>query len=139
MPGFNLHGESTINTFPGGVITSIVFIVGLAFAVQKFLTLMEKKDVLVTSHWKFGAMEGNEMVNLNEIGFRVAFTMENYLTKEPKNDPRYVKWIVRMYKKTDGVFSEDILPFHKCTWDDIKAFGPVARTHADNLDKIMSD
>ena len=52
------------------------------------------------------------MVNLNEIGFRVAFTLENYLTNEVVNDPRYIKWIARMYKKVDGVYSEEILPFH---------------------------
>ena len=77
-----------------------------------------------------------ETVNMKEIGFRMAFTMENYLTKETLNDPRYVKWIVRMYGRNNGEWYEDILPFHKCTEDDYSQFSPMDELSAPGLEQV---
>ena len=52
---------------------------------------------------------------MNDIGFKVAFTVENYLTREIKNDPRYVKYLVRIFGVEDGQEFEKMIPFHKCT------------------------
>lgn len=66
-----------------------------------------------------------ETVTLKEINFRMAFTLENYLTQETTNDPRYIRWIVRMYGRNNGEWYEDILPFHKCTEEDFKEFSKI--------------
>ena len=57
----------------------------------------------------------------------MAFTMENYLTKETINDPAYVKWIVRMYGRNNGEYYEDILTYHKCTEEDYSQFSQMDR------------
>ena len=45
------------------------------------------------------------MLNLNDAKFRIAVTIEDYYSpRELKTDPRYVKWIFRLYGKRDGVW-----------------------------------
>ena len=44
-------------------------------------------------------------MNLNEMGFRFAFTIENYIDNEARDDPAYVKFIVRMFTNKGGVKS----------------------------------
>ena len=61
----------------------------------------------------------------------MAFGIEGFLDKELKNDPRYVKNMVRLYRKIDGVESQTILPFHLCTDDDLNEFAaPVGESAA---------
>ena len=63
------------------------------------------------------------MVNLKERNLRFAFGIEGYLDKQLKDDPRYVKWIVRLYTKTGADDRrETLLPYHKCTVEDFDSF-----------------
>ena len=48
----------------------------------------------------------------------MAFSVEGYLDSENKNDPSYVKWIVRIYGKANGKEYEKLLPYYKCTEED---------------------
>ena len=51
-------------------------------------------------------------MNLKDMGFKFAFTIESYLGKEVKADPTYVKYVARFVKMDDGVVSEKILSYH---------------------------
>ena len=43
-------------------------------------------------------------LNLNERNFRIAFTVESYLTPyKQKRDPRFVKYMFRLSGKRNGV------------------------------------
>ena len=64
------------------------------------------------------------MINFKEKGIRLAFGIEGFLDKELKDDPRYVKNLVRFWGKKDGVEYEKLLPFHKCTEEDFEQFAP---------------
>ena len=66
----------------------------------------------------------------------MAFTMENYLTKETINDSRHVKWIVRMYGRNKGEYYEDILPYHKCTEEDYSQFSPLDKLSEPGFEKV---
>ena len=55
---------------------------------------------------------------------RFAWTFEGYSDKELKNDPRYVKQLIRMSGRKDGKSKETILPYHMCTEEDFKHFAP---------------
>ena len=52
----------------------------------------------------------------------MAFTVEGYLDRIAKTDPKYVKWFVRLVGTTDGEDFEKVLPYHKCTDEDWKDF-----------------
>ena len=54
--------------------------------------------------------------------FKFAFTVEDYLTNEMKNDPSYVKYLVSLSSYKSGQNYEKKIPFHKCTDDDYDSF-----------------
>ena len=69
-----------------------------------------------------------ESINLSERNFRIAVTIEDYFApKKLKNDERYVKWIFRLYGKTNGIFYQHMLSYHKCTDEDYNEFYPVQK------------
>ena len=69
------------------------------------------------------------MINLNELHFRFAFSVEAVYTEDykMKNDPRYVKYIVSTFGKRNGIFFEKVLSFHKCNDNDYDQFFPVKK------------
>ena len=76
---------------------------------------------------------------MNESGFRFAFTIENYLAAEVKNDPAYVKYLIRFLTSTNGVFSEKLIPYHECNDTDWIKFAPPAKAFEDKFEKIRDD
>ena len=59
---------------------------------------------------------------MNQIGFKLAFSVESYFNAEMKADPKYVKYIVRIYGLRNGIEFQEMIPFHKCTDDDYNDF-----------------
>ena len=135
IPGFNLKGETKVKTLVGGLCTIAILCLLLTYAAMKMIHLVERRNPEITQHTTLSAIDIDTTVKLKEIGFRMAFTMENYLTNETINDPRYVKWIVRMYGKNNGEFYEDLLSFHKCTDEDYSQFSPIDDLSAPGLEK----
>ena len=56
-----------------------------------------------------------EKFYLRDAGVRVAFSVEGFIDRQNKNDPRYVKWLVRLFGTNQGIEYEKILPYHECT------------------------
>ena len=63
-----------------------------------------------------------EKINLRDKGKNFAFGIEGFQDKELKDDPRYVKMLIRLLKVTDGVRSETIIPHRKCLTEDWDSF-----------------
>ena len=55
-----------------------------------------------------------------------------------KDDPRYVKYLVRIFGKKEGKEYEKFIPFHKCTDEDWAEFPPPAQASADSWNDIKS-
>ena len=66
-----------------------------------------------------------DILNLEENNFRLAFTIENTLDRERRDDPRYVKWSARFYGTKNGEGFLEYLDFHKCTEEDYAEFNPI--------------
>ena len=81
----------------------------------------------------------NDRLNFNDIKFRFAFTIEGYLDREMKNDPRYVKYLVRIFGIKDGVEYQTFIPYHKCTDADWAQFYPPAESARDGWIAIRDD
>ena len=74
---------------------------------------------------------------MNAIKFKQAFTFEGFQDKEMKDDPRYVKFISRMYGyDSDGVEFQEMIPIHKCKEEDWIEFAPPANGVQDQIDLI---
>ena len=76
---------------------------------------------------------------MNEIGFKMAFTVEGYYDPRIKDDPKYVKLLARLLTKTDGKSSQKILNLHKCTDSDWKEFDEPAKGIKDQISTIRDD
>ena len=62
------------------------------------------------------------MVNFEDYDLHFAFNVEGYLDNQVKDDPTFIKYLVRLYGKKDGVTYEKILNYHKCSADELRAF-----------------
>ena len=61
----------------------------------------------------------NDSLNLNEIGFKMAFSVVDFTNLELRNDPNFVRW--RVYLRTMENFvtiNELDLNYHLCTNED---------------------
>ena len=72
-------------------------------------------------------------LNLNDIGFRIAFAVEGYLDEKLRDDHKYIKYLARVLTKTGGVASDTFIPVGKCTEDQIGQFTPSARGYEEPL------
>jgi hypothetical protein len=73
------------------------------------------------------------MVDMKDINFRAAFSVENYFDRRMIDDPRYVKTLMRLIGTRGGEKYEKILPHHKCTEADYAEFYPVDTNSVDQL------
>ena len=78
-------------------------------------------------------------MNLNEEGFRFAFTIESFLKKEVRDDSAFVKYIVRAFGKKDGEKYEKLLPYHKCKDRDFESFAPFSKADKSSFEIINND
>ena len=91
---------------------------------------MDRHNPTVSQVLEKNVFDYSEQINLNEIGYRIAFSIEGYHSREMKDDKRYVKYLVRIFGKTKGEEYEKFIPFHKCTEEDWAEFPPPAQASA---------
>lgn len=114
-PSFISRGETQVRTVTGGILTALLAVVFIGYALIKLTHLLDKKNPLIAETKETNFYDFNTRINLNEIDFKMAFTVEGYQDKKIKDDPRYVKFIARMYYRIDGVKSYKLLDVHKCS------------------------
>ena len=69
--------------------------------------------------------ESDDVHNLNEADFRIAFAIEGFAERDLKIDNRYIKYIFRLYGKLNNEPYEHILTYHECTDEDYDQFYPI--------------
>ena len=119
----------------GGVVTIIIYTYVLMYASLKFSYFISRNKPTMFSYLKDNdySLKGED-INLGYRNFRIAVTIEDFFPpKKLKNDERYVKWIFRLYGKTDGIFYQHMLSYHKCTDDDYSEFYPVQKQSFETL------
>ena len=87
----------------------------LLYAGIKLTMLVNRENPNVSTFTEELVLTSEDTLNLKEAGMRFAWTFEGYSDKELKNDPRYVKQLVRMSGRAEGKSVETILDFHECT------------------------
>ena len=127
LPVFNLSGETQVRTKTGGCLSLMFMAIFLAYGAVKFGQMMSKHNPFISEITEINFFDIETKLDLNEIKFRMAFSVEGFLDKEIKDDPRYVKYIVRMVGKRNNVGVQEMIPFHKCTDDDWNKFYEPAK------------
>ena len=102
LPMFNLKGESKVFTLVGGVFTVIIVCIWLVYATIKFEHMITKHNPLISEVNEQNFFDYETRLNLQQIGFKMAFSIEGYLDSKTKDDERYVKILVRIYGKEEG-------------------------------------
>ena len=102
IPSFNLKGETNVTTLLGSIFTTLIVLVTLSYSLMKFEKVMTGRNADVTVFTELGHISADEKVNLNDISFRMAFVVEGFVDRERKADPRYVKYIARIWNEIDG-------------------------------------
>ena len=128
IAGFNVRGRKEIKTNAGAFVSMLITIIVLLFASIKLIELNEKKNPSITSYERPNPTDYETPINLNEIGFRVAFAWYDvWPENKPRDDPAYVKNYVTYVQQIDDVRTKTLLPFHKCTEEDYAEFFPIAQ------------
>ena len=60
-------------------------------------------------------IDTSDALNLSESGLRIAFEVTSLDGKVGKYDPRYVKYLFRMWYKGRKDSSQAVLNYHPCT------------------------
>lgn len=136
VPAFNIRGDSAVNTMIGGTCSILVFAITIMYACLKTIHLVYKANPLINEVPNPGYFSNKDALNLNDLDFRFAFTVENYMTGQVRDDSRYVKWIIRFFGKEDTVPYERVVDYHKCTAEDYAQFYPVSTKSEKQLASI---
>ena len=108
----------------------------LGYATVKFLRLIKKSNPDISQYREAYHSDFESPINLNAIGFTIAFAFESYFSDEKLlESPEFVKNIARRIIVKDYVRTERIIPFHKCTEADYAEFNPILETQFEALEK----
>ena len=123
----------------GGIFTVIIVAILLSYGGLKFMHLIDKNNPTISEVTEKAVYDSSELMNLNEEGFRFAFSFEGYLDEERKDNPAYVKNLVRLTGLKNGEKYERIIPYHECEESDLQEFAPPTKGASDFLDRIISN
>lgn len=120
-------------------MTFFVLVIMLIYASIKAIHLFSKHNPNVVQIAEKNYYDYNERLDLNQIGFRLAFSIEGYHQRERKDSHAYVKYLVRIFGIADGEEYETILNFHECKSSDWDQFPPPAEASRSQFESIRDD
>ena len=139
IPSFNLKGETNVKTVIGGIMSLLVSITVLIYSTIKMIQLVNNSNPELGVVTSLGYIQPEEKVNLNEINFRMAFVVEGFSDRKRKADPRYVKYIARLWTEHDSISSFRHIDMHECNDSDLDQFYEVESNSKKKFDKIRED
>ena len=139
LPTFNIRGRTHVPSIAGGLLSFIIFFVMLMYATLKLIQMLSRANPTVSSYLQSGVLDSTNVVNFKEKNLRFAFGVEGFLDKELKDDPKYVKSIVRFITRVDGVNEERFVDYHKCTASDFEDFAPPSADSASLLETYKTN
>lgn len=138
LPTFNIDGNDRIKTKLGGVFTLLIITTVLLYAIEKFSHMMARKNPLLS---QMNIDSDDETINLNESGFRVAVTIEDFLPPHRiKDDGRFVQWKFRVLEKSaENGIQVRYLDYKVCDEADYAQFYPIQEQSRSLLEEIKAD
>lgn len=90
----NINGQESISSGLGVFVSVVLFVTWLIYSIQKFQILVTRTNPNVTVAEMYNYFERSYEVDLNDIGFNLAFGVNDFATGKPLDDPNYVRWTV---------------------------------------------
>ena len=136
VPSFNINGRDYLRTGAGGIVSFFILYVTLLFALLKFTHLMSKHNPQVNAYVNPNAYTYEDVFDLKEERFKIAFGLEKHATGEPITDLRYFKWAAMFYQMLGGEMTIQEIPMRTCTESDFAEFYPVDVTSESRLERL---
>ena len=130
LPVFNLRGHEAVSSLSGGTMTVWILMVMILYASIKFAHLLSRHNPNISSHKQQYYFDSSQVLDLKQEDLRFAFSVEGFLDGKVKDDPTYVKYLVRLFGKKDGEFYETILDYHVCSAEELDLFAEPSRDTA---------
>ena len=99
---------------------------------------MDKHNPQVVSYVNYNAYTFDDVFNMRDENFKMAFALERYLTGEVLDDQRYFKWFAQYYKSEGGERTKSEIPMHTCTEDDYSQFYTVNIASKKRLENLKN-
>lgn len=113
VPQLNIEGEKSVSTLWGGVLSTLVLMIALSYAVQSSFELAAPRNPLINTIVIPGFYGNDEKYTLEEANFKLAFTLYDEHGSKTLNSTRYLNWTV-LYKTqyANNTNTYETLPFH---------------------------
>lgn len=92
----NFNGQDKIRTTSGSIVSLLLIGVFLAYAIDKGETFVLQQNPQITQTVNPNVYNKNDSFVLNKIGFKMAFSVIDWVTFEPRNDSNFVRWRVSL-------------------------------------------
>ena len=127
LPAFNIRGEEIVKTLPGGCLSVVMLSITLLFGLLKLQHLLERKNPeIVTNEVAFEPDDEEAKLDADDPEYMMAFAITNGILRTPKNDPRYVSFVLEHGLRDEyGNYSAKKYPMVRCTNDDWSRFYPI--------------
>lgn len=135
----NLEGAESVNTNLGSCISLLLVITLVAYAGTRFTFLIEKRNPNISVVSLNNYYDSDDKFNF-DMGFNIAFGVEEYNSRESKDNPFFVSWSPRMYYfDGDGNTNFTTLTHHRCTDEDFdKKFYKVDPSFQKQFDRVKA-
>ena len=77
LPTFNLNGKTELHTVTGGLTTFAIIVIILCYGTLKFYHMITNHNANVASVLETDVFDFNDIMNLNEVGFRFSFSVRD--------------------------------------------------------------
>ena len=95
LPTFNLNEQTELHTVTGGLTTFAIIVIILCYGTLKFYHMITNHNANVASVLETDVFDFNDIMNLNEVGFRFSFSVRDKKFKELKDERKIWSWHVR--------------------------------------------
>ena len=120
LPQFNISGKTKVNTWMGACCSIIIFMICFAFSLLKLENLVDRSNPSLTELTE--TVDADTTFSLGSDEFTVAFALSKFNGEVLQYDPRYVRWIVRIWESKDNKRTERFYPLHLCNDEDLDKF-----------------
>ena len=122
LPTLNIKGSSVVKTSLGGLLSILIMLsVGL-FATVKFEHLVLRRNPSVNKYESENEHDAEKIFDTKHDDYAMAFALTDYMTGEPKDDPRIIRWYAVYWKNVDSVLERRLIPVYTCTDADYSNF-----------------
>ena len=120
IPSFNINGKNTIQTIPGTIVSILIGLLTLSFGILKFEHLVRRKQPFI-NETSSPLIKGTSQ-KLSDENIMMAFSLENFYTSAPLDDPRYIRWYTIDWTLKEGIWTSSYNLLNKCTEADFEKF-----------------